>query len=107
MSYNPNQPRLFREFIGKAISKAFFGDEQQLQCMKSKQIRNVEYVGYRNVQRTETPIKTPQVIVVALLEPVPGQNLKAVWKPAPELTPERIRERESLTPWDSIHMLTV
>lgn len=75
--------------------------------MKSKQIRNVEYVGYKNVQRTETPIKTPQVIVVALLEPFPGQNLKAVWKPAPELTPEKIRERESLTPWDSIYMLTV
>lgn len=98
MSYNPNHPRLFKEFIGKAISKAFFGDEQQLQCIKSKQIRNVEYVGYKNVQRTETPIKSPQVIVVALLEPVPGQNLKAVWKPAPELTPAKIREREYLAP---------
>ncbi|OJZ85389.1 hypothetical protein ASPFODRAFT_137922 [Aspergillus luchuensis CBS 106.47] len=98
VNYNPNQPWLFREFIGKAISKAFFGDEQQLQLMKSKQIRNVEYVGYKNVQRTETPIKSPQVIVVALLEPVPGQNLKAVWKPAPELTPAKIRERESLAP---------
>lgn len=98
VSNNPNQPRLFREIIGKAISKAFFGDEQQLQCMKSKQIRNVEYVGYRNMQRAGTPIETPQIIVVALLEPVPGQNLKAVWKPAPELTPARIREREYLAP---------
>ncbi|RAK84761.1 hypothetical protein BO79DRAFT_258957 [Aspergillus costaricaensis CBS 115574] len=93
VSNNPNQPQLFREFIGKAISKAFFGEEQRLQCMKSKQIRNVEYVGYRNFRRTETPINSPQVIVVALLEPVPGQNLKAVWKPAPELTPAKIRER--------------
>ncbi|PYH71179.1 uncharacterized protein BO88DRAFT_451853 [Aspergillus vadensis CBS 113365] len=89
VSYNPNQPRLFKEFIGKALSEEFFGDEQQLQCMKSKQIRNVEYVGYRK----ETPIETPQVIVVALLEPVPGQNLKAVWKPAPDITPGKIRER--------------
>ncbi|GLA05352.1 hypothetical protein AnigIFM60653_005834 [Aspergillus niger] len=92
IGFNPNQPLLFRDFIGRAISKAFFGDEQQLQWFKAGQIRNMDYITFRNVQRTEPLVGTTQAIVVDFLEPVPGQNLKAVWKPAPGITLQSVRE---------------
>ncbi|GLA52201.1 hypothetical protein AnigIFM63604_008836 [Aspergillus niger] len=86
IGFNPNQTLLFRDFIGRAISKAFFGDELQLQWFKAGQIRNMDYITFRNVQRTEPLVGTIQVIVVDFLEPVPGQNLKAAWKPVPGIT---------------------
>ncbi|GKZ83838.1 hypothetical protein AnigIFM56816_008934 [Aspergillus niger] len=86
IGFNLNQTLLFRDFIGRAISKAFFGDEQQLQWFKAGQIRNMDYITFRNVQRTEPLVGTIQVIVVDFLEPVPGQNLKAVWKPVTGIT---------------------
>ncbi|GLA34486.1 hypothetical protein AnigIFM63309_007035 [Aspergillus niger] len=92
IGFNPNQTLLFRDFIGRTISKAFFGDELQLQWFKAGQIRNMDYITFRNVQRTEPLVGTIQVIVVDFLEPVPGQNLKAVWKLVPGITLQSVRE---------------
>ncbi|KAI2878817.1 hypothetical protein CBS11852_10176 [Aspergillus niger] len=92
IGFNPNQTLLFRDFIGRTISQAFFGDELQLQWFKAGQIRNMDYITFRNVQRTEPLVGTIQVIVVDFLEPVPGQNLKAVWKLVPGITLQSVRE---------------
>lgn len=98
---------LFRDFIGRAISKAFFGDELQLQWFKAGQIRNMDYITFRNVQRTEPLVGTIQVIVVDFLEPVPGQNLKAVWKPVPGITLQSVRECEYAKSKHLVYILTV
>ncbi|KAI9375217.1 hypothetical protein BJX61DRAFT_494762 [Aspergillus egyptiacus] len=100
LSYDFDKPWPFWFFIGKALSKAFFGDEQQLQWLNAVRVRNREFIAFTNIQRED--ISGPEeldrgkgklrVVEVDFAKPVPGENLKAFWKPAREIICQRVQE---------------
>lgn len=100
LTYNFDKPWPFWFFIGKTVSKAFFGDEQQLKWLNSVRVRTREFIAFTNVQ-TEN-ILDPEnsnyveeelrVVEVDFSKPTPGEDLKAFWKPGREIICQRVRE---------------
>ncbi|EPS34446.1 hypothetical protein PDE_09410 [Penicillium oxalicum 114-2] len=98
LTYNFDRPWPFWFLIGKALSKAFFGDEQQLRWFNFLRVWNREFVAFTNMRgesmsdlellnRDKDKL---QVIEVDFLKPVPGENLKAFWKPARGIICQRV-----------------
>lgn len=100
LAYDSDRPWPFWFFIGKALSKALFGDEQQLQWLNAVRVRNREFVEFINMggdrmsdlelmNRGEGKLR---VIEVEFSKPIPGEDLKAFWKPAREIIRQRVEE---------------
>lgn len=103
LAYDPNKPWPFWFFIGKVLSKALFGDEQQLKWLNAVRVQNREFIAFTNM-RGESMSDLEllnrdkgrlQVIEVDFSKPVPGEDLKAFWKPARGIICQRVEECES------------
>jgi hypothetical protein len=100
--YNFNEPWEFWFFIGKIISKVFFGNEQQLEWFNATRVGSqLEFIKYSNIQKKGN---NPQqelsdegrpkllVIEVNFHKSRPGEDLKLFWKPARELMCQKVQE---------------
>lgn len=101
LAYDFDNPWPFWFFIGKVVSKALFGEEQQLQWLNAVRVRDREFIAFRHIQReTSDPEQldqekgTLQVVEVDFSKPVPGEQLKAFWKPARGIIRQRVQECE-------------
>ncbi|KAL4802040.1 hypothetical protein BDV18DRAFT_164548 [Aspergillus unguis] len=98
LAYDFDKPWPFWFFIGKALSKAFFGDEQQLKWLNAVRVRNREFIAFTNMgeeRMSDLDLLNREkeglcVIEVDFSKPVPGEALKAFWKPAREIIRQRV-----------------
>jgi hypothetical protein len=98
--YNFDKPWPFWFFIGKIISKQFFGNEQQLEWLNATRVGSRrEFIAFSNTlnigQKELSKDGKPklQVVEVNFRKPQPGEDLKLFWKPASKLICQRVRER--------------
>lgn len=103
LTYDSDKPWPFWFFIGKALSKAFFGDEQQLKWLNAVRVRNREFVAFTNQRESMSDLEQLncdearlQVVEVDFSKPIPGERLKAFWKPSREIIRQRVQECEFL-----------
>ena len=100
--YDFNKPWPFWFFIGKTVSKAFFGDEEQLEWFNAVRVRTREFIAFTNIQKqgdfdpNEWNIKKirPQIVEVDFFKPQPGEDLKLFWKPAREIIYQKVQDCE-------------
>lgn len=100
--YDFNKPWPFWFFIGKIVSKAFFGDEEQLEWFNAVRVRTREFIAITNIQKkgdfdpNEWNIKKirPQIVEVDFFKPQPGEDLKLFWKPAREIIYQKVQDYE-------------
>ncbi|KAL5356156.1 hypothetical protein BJX96DRAFT_142384 [Aspergillus floccosus] len=99
LTYDFDNPWPFWFFIGKIISKALFGDEQQLQWLNTVRVRNREFIAFTHILLEASDLeqlnqdKAPlRVVEVDFSKPVPGERVKAFWKPAREIIRQRVEE---------------
>lgn len=98
--YDFNMPWPFWFFIGKIMSKAFFGDEEQLEWFNAVRVRNREFIAFTNTQRKrasdqeESNIEEAelQVVEVDFSKPRPGDNLTLFWKPARGIIRQKVHD---------------
>jgi hypothetical protein len=89
--YNFDKPWPFWFFIGKIISKQFFGNEEQLEWLNATRVGSRrEFIAFSNTLNIGKP--KLQVVEVNFLKPQPGEDLKLIWKPASGLICQRVRK---------------
>ncbi|GJP89671.1 hypothetical protein CBS147353_9971 [Aspergillus niger] len=101
-NYDFDKPWPFWFFIGKTLSKAFLGNEDQLDWFNAVRVRDREFITFANVGRENSfdsremnhdlDEKGIGVDEVDFLKPVPGERLKAFWKPARGIIDQKVRE---------------
>ncbi|KAL3262233.1 hypothetical protein ABHI18_002954 [Aspergillus niger] len=101
-NYDFDKPWPFWFFIGKTLSKAFLGNEDQLEWFNAVRVRDREFIAFTNVGREngldsremnhDLDEKRIRVVEVDFLKPVPGEQLKAFWKPARGIIVQKVRE---------------
>lgn len=97
--YDFNEPWPFWVFIGKIVSKAFFGNEEQLEWLNAVRVRTREFIAFTNIQNkrdfdpNEWNIKRtrPQIVEVDFFKPQPGEELKLFWKPARDIIYQKVQ----------------
>ncbi|KAH0601153.1 hypothetical protein MHUMG1_00025 [Metarhizium humberi] len=85
--YDFNKPWPFWFYIGKIVSKAFFGVEDQLEWLNAVRVRTREFIAFSNTSTVKDDglndeTRRIQVVEVDFLKPQPGENIKVFWKPA-------------------------
>lgn len=86
-------------FIGKIISKAFYGNEQQLEWLNTVRIGIRELIAFTNtlvhrgVDKTEGHSENTmiQVVEVDFATPRPGAELELFWKPAGQIITHKVQ----------------
>ncbi|GLA00044.1 hypothetical protein AnigIFM60653_007111 [Aspergillus niger] len=101
-NYDFDKPWPFWFFIGKTLSKAFLGNEDQLEWFNAVRVRDREFIAFANVGRANSldsremnhdlDEKGIRVVEVDFFKPVPGERLKAFWKPARGIIDQKVRE---------------
>lgn len=87
--YDFDKPWPFWFFIGKILSKAFYGTEDQLDWFNATRVRDREFVAFAKVRHVDLNRETHslrieeiQTVEVDFLKPRPGESMKVFWKPA-------------------------
>lgn len=116
--YDSNKPWPFWFFIGKIISKAFFGDEERLEWLNAVRVRTREFIAFTNIRKDIVSNQDKSTVEKARLQvaeidfskPQPGKTLEFFWKPARGIICQKVQDCEwMLTPhlFLLIHNLTI
>lgn len=84
-------------FLGKIISRALFQEDSWLEVLNYVPVRNIEFVGYTNKQRSDEDDTSSARVVTNVIEvhfsrPQPGEPIRVFWKPARGLIVQKIEE---------------
>lgn len=98
--YDFDKPWPFWFFIGKIVSKAFFGVEDQLEWLNAVRVRTREFIAFSNTSTVEDDgpndeTRRIQVVEVDFLKPQPGENIKLFWKPARGIISQQVENCKS------------
>ena len=103
LPYDFNRPWPFWFFIGKIVSKAFFGNEEQLEWLNSVLVRNREYIAFTNTRKNSSDLEDQstgnrrlRVVEADFLKPQPRENLKLFWKPARGIICQKMQDCKSM-----------
>ncbi|KAJ5800867.1 uncharacterized protein N7518_002935 [Penicillium psychrosexuale] len=99
ISYDFNKPWPFWFFIGKIMSKAFYGNEQQLEWLNAVRVGTREFIAFTNTQDNRDVDKTEgfskhtmiQVVEVDFSKPRLGADLDLFWKPARKIITQKVQ----------------
>lgn len=86
-------------FLGKIISQALFQEGLWLEVLNYVPVRNIEFVGYTNKERSRkdeprSARSVTNVIEVHFSRPQLGEPIHVFWKPARDLIVQKIEECE-------------
>ncbi|KAL4962443.1 uncharacterized protein BDV14DRAFT_202777 [Aspergillus stella-maris] len=100
LHYDFNKSWSFWFFVGKILSNALFGNEEQLEWLNVTRVRDREFISFTKVwgnkavldsERKLDDNESLQIVEVDFIKPVPGEELKAFWKPAREIICQRVQ----------------
>lgn len=81
------------------MSKAFYGNEQQLEWLNAVRVGTREFIAFNNTQANKDVDKIEgsskdvlfQVVEVGFSKPRPGADLELFWKPARKVIAQKVQ----------------
>lgn len=101
--YDSNDTPEYLDFIGKMLSKAIFGKENQLEWLGTECHGRCQFFAFTNIKKTEKCAQSQssadgrlQVIEIMFLRSRPQEKRKIFWRPAREIVCRLVQARASI-----------
>ncbi|KAI2720751.1 hypothetical protein DTO013E5_1929 [Penicillium roqueforti] len=113
--WNPlrlQQALAFLVFHWEIMSKAFYGNEQQLEWLNAVRVGTREFIAFNNTQANKDVDKIEgsskdvlfQVVEVGFSKPRPGADLELFWKPARKVIAQKVQNWIDYSAKKSLHL---